>query len=188
MSAVFKIILILVVVAVSLGLIATIGVTGLAGYAVANAANSTPEEVNQAAERIASFELPEGYAGDYGFSKFGFSVAAYDPGDGHSHLTLAQGPKGLGVQQGTLEKMLNQARPGDSDRTTRLTVVETRTVILRGEETILVVQDGTSGDGTAYRQATATFNGKSGPALVILEEPLSRWDDARVTAFLASIQ
>lgn len=184
MSAVVKIFLFLL----AAGAIALAALLGLSGYVVAAAARSTPDQVTEAAAEIASFSLPEGYESDYSFSAFGFSIASFDRNDGHSHLTLVQGPKGLGITQGALERMLNQARPGQSDRTTRLSVVDTATVTVRGAETTAVVQAGVSGNGTAYRQVTASFEGKGGPALVVLEEPVTRWDDTRAMDLLASIE
>jgi hypothetical protein len=118
----------------------------------------------------------------------GYSIVSYHPGDGHSHLYLVQAPADKEVSQAELEAMLNKAQPGNTDKTTHLTVVEKRTITIRGQETAVVISEGTNGDGEAYRQATAAFQGKGGPALLVISEPNNRWDAARLDQLIASIQ
>ena len=68
-----------------------------------------------------------------------------------------------------------------------MVVIETRSVIVRGQEASLAISEGVSGEGETYRQATLAFQGEGGPALLTLSEPTSRWDQEMVDAFIASI-
>jgi hypothetical protein len=148
--------------------------------------NSNPEDVFSAASDIADFEPPAGYTSEFTASLLGYTVAAYSPGDGHSHLYLIQSDKESDAEK--LEQMLAELVPGSSDPNTRLTVIENRAVTLRGQEVTMVISDGINHGGDTYRQATVAFQGKGGPALLVLSEPTNRWDQSAVDAFLASIE
>ncbi|HEY3475229.1 MAG TPA: hypothetical protein VGK56_11510 [Anaerolineales bacterium] len=148
--------------------------------------NGNPEDVSSAAAEIADFEPPAGYDSEFTASLLGYTVAAYNPGDGHSHLYLIQSDKESDAEK--LEQMLAELVPGSSDPNTRLTVIENRVATVRGQEVTLIISDGISSDGDAYRQVTAAFQGKGGPALLVLSEPIERWDQSAVDTFIASIK
>ncbi len=164
-----------------------IAVFALAGLLLAGCQYKPADVANRAAE-IAGFTLPEGYQPEMAFEMNGYSVVSYNPGDGHSHLYLVQAPASEDITPEKLEAMLSQGKTGQTDRTTRLTVVEKRTATIRGQAVTLVISEGTNSHGDAYRQATTAFQGKRGPAMLVLEEPASRWDDARLNQLIASIQ
>jgi hypothetical protein len=149
---------------------------------------SKPADVSTSAARIAEFSLPEGYQPEMAADLGGYSIVMYNSGDGHSHLYLVQAPESKDLSQAKLEEMLGQTQSGKKDRATRMTVVEKRAASIRGQESTLVISEGTNSDGDPYRQVTAAFQGKGGPALLVMSEPTSRWDDARVNQLIASIQ
>ena len=148
--------------------------------------NSNPEDVSSAASEIADFEPPSGYSSEFTASLLGYTVAAYNPGDGHSHLYLIQSDNESDAEK--LEQMLSELVPGSRDPNTRLTVIENRAATIRGQEVTLVISDGVNSDGDSYRQITAAFEGKGGPALLVLSEPIERWDQSAVDAFITSIK
>ena len=148
--------------------------------------SSDSNEVANVASEIADFEPPAGYSSDFTANLLGYTVAAYNPGDGHSHLYLVQSEKESDAEK--LAQMLEKLVPGSSDRNTRLTVIENRAATIRGQETTLVISDGVNSEGESYRQVTAAFPGNGGPALLVLAEPTDRWDQSAVDAFIASIQ
>ena len=148
--------------------------------------SSDSNEVANVASEIADFEPPAGYSSDFTANLLGYTVAAYNPGDGHSHLYLVQSEKESDAEK--LAQMLEKLVPGSSDRNTRLTVIENRAATIRGQETTLVISDGVNSEGESYRQVTAAFPGKGGPALLVLSEPTDRWDQSAVDAFIASIK
>ena len=148
--------------------------------------NSDSDQVSSAAAQIADFEPPAGYTSEFTASLLGYTVAAYSPGDGHSHLYLIQSENESDGEK--LADMLKELVPGTSDANTRLTVIENREATIRGQEVTLVVSAGVNSEGDPYRQVTAAFQGKGGPALLVLSEPSDRWDPSTVDAFIASIQ
>ena len=137
----------------------------------------------QTANRIADFTLPAGYREEYVVNIGGYLAVSYYTGDGHSHIFLIQGPPDLRIDRDSIWDMLPAY-----DRTTRLTVVETRSIVVRDQDTPLTISEGANSDGVAYRELAVPFQGKGGPALLVMSEPLTRWDRATVFTFVASIR
>lgn len=160
--------------------------TGLSACGSVSSFNTEGEQVASAAAEIADFDLPAGYAADFTARLMGYTVAAFNPGDGHSHLYLIQSDNGADGEK--LQSILDEVVPGSSDSHTRMTIVETRPVVVRDEESTLVISEGVSSDGETYRQASVAFQGHGGPALLVFSEPTTRWKQATVDALLASIQ
>lgn len=166
--------------------IATVLLITLFACAPRIAINGNPEDVSSAAAEIADFDLPAGYAPEFSASLGSYDLAAYSPGDGHSHLYLIQSENEADSQE--LEKILTDMAPGSRDPNTRLTVIENRTATIRGQAATLVISDGVNHEGESYRQITAAFQGKGGPALLVLSEPAESWDISTVDALIASIR
>lgn len=160
--------------------------TGLAACGPGSSFSTESEQVASAAAEIAGFDLPAGYNADFTARLMGYTFAAFDPGDGHSHLYLIQ--SGDGADGEKLESMLDEVVPGSSNSHTRMTIVETRPVVVRDEESTLVISEGVNSAGETYRQASVAFQGDGGPALLVFSEPTTRWDPATLDALLASIQ
>lgn len=147
--------------------------------------NTNAEKVISAAAEVTDFDLPAGYSPEFTASLEGYTLVSYTPGDGHSHLYMIQSEKESDGEK--LDNMLYQIAPGSYDPQTRMTVIETRPVSVRGQEETLVISEGSNGDGELYRQVTVAFQGKGGPALLVFSEPVERWNQESVNAFLASI-
>ena len=75
-----------------------------------------------------------------------------------------------------------------ADRYTRVNIVETRTVTMRGKEVPMVVGEGINSENQDFREVTALFEGRGGPALVSIISPVDQWDWETVDAFIASIE
>jgi hypothetical protein len=152
----------------------------------ADSINKDSEQVSSVPATIADFDLPAGYQADFGLHLMGYTVVSFRPDDEHSHLYFIQSEKEADGEK--LTQVLDELVPGAGDPQTRMTVIETRPATVRGQEVTLVTSEGISSDGETYRQVTAAFQGKGGPALLVLSEPVSQWDQETVDAFLASIQ
>ncbi len=83
-----------------------------------------------AAVEIADFELPAGYYADFRSYAMGYTVAAYSRGTGPSHLYLIQSDDESDAEK--LTQVLGELVVGSGDPQTRMTVIETRSVIVRG--------------------------------------------------------
>jgi len=148
--------------------------------------NTDADQVAQNAAQIADFEPPSGFSPEFSASLKGYILVSYRVQGENSHLYLIQSSNPQDADQ--LTQMLGQMVPSAQDAQTRTTVLETRTVTLRGEETTLILSEGINSEGGRYRQATAAFTGKGGPALVSFSQPLERWNTDTVLTFLFSLR
>jgi hypothetical protein len=167
-------------------LLSTFMLSSLSACIPDDSINKDSEQVSSAAATIADFDLPVGYQADFSASLMGYTFASFRPDDEHSHLYFIQSEKETDGEK--LAQMLDELVPGASDPQTRMTVIETRPATIREQQVTLVISEGVSSDGETYRQVTAAFQGKGGPALLVLSEPVSRWNQETVDAFLTSIQ
>ncbi len=171
------------------GGVATFGALTWFGVTVGQQFEPNPEKVAQIASKIADFKLPPGYTTEYGIEVADFALASYSPGDDHSHIMFIQMPPDSKVDQVTLERQMTQVtQPRSSKRPTKLTMVGASQVTVRGQSVKFVISEGTNSEGQAYRQMRGMFQGKGGLVLLTVEEPTSRWNQATVDAFIASIR
>lgn len=149
------------------------------------AINTNVDKVASTAAEIAGFNLPAGYRPEFSASLKGYTLVSYNPGNGHSHLYLIQSKKDSDRE--ILGSMVNQIAPGSYDPQTRMTIIETRSITVREQEVTMIISEGVTAEGEAFRQVMVAFQGNGGPALVLLSEPVARWNQERVDAFIASI-
>lgn len=189
MNRTTKIILIAIASLFVLGIIAIVGVAYAGSRFVAKSMTGDPGAVQEAAAKIADLELPEGYRADYAVNMAGFTMAAYNPGDGHSHLMLIQFPSGAHLDEAEMRRQVGKvARNAGRNDYDGVKMVAQVPVTIRGQQVTATINEGVSSDGQPFRMAVAAFEGKSGPALVMLEEPIARWDQARMDALFASMR
>jgi hypothetical protein len=148
--------------------------------------NTDTDKIISVASEIADFDLPAGYQPEFSASLEGYTLVSYNPGDGHSHLYLIQSEKESDGEK--LASMVEQIAPGSYDPQTRMTVIETHLVTMREQEVTLVISEGVTSEGETYRQVTVAFQGKGGPALLVLCGPATSWNQQLVDAFIDSIQ
>jgi hypothetical protein len=67
-----------------------------------------------------------------------------------------------------------------------MSVVEEVPVIIQDQETMLSISEGETSDGVSYRMVSANFQGRSGPALLMIAGPLDEWDQEMVDSFISS--
>ncbi len=154
------------------------------GQALSSASGTDPAKVAKIAASIADFSLPAGFEGSFGMQLLGFSLVGYNGSDGHSHIYFVQVPDSIHVDPASIERQVNPR----NDRPARLKVVERGEVSIRGQLVPYEISEGTSGDGQAYRELSAFFQGKGGQAMVNISSPSTSWDKALVDSFLGSIQ
>ncbi len=70
----------------------------------------------------------------------------------------------------------------------QLTLVDTRTVSIRGQPVPMTIYEGTSRGGGRMRQAFAAFDGKGGTALLMVAGDTTAWSQMAVDQFIASIR
>ena len=159
-----------------------------------NRAEQTVSESHEVAVRvgseIADYEVPEGFDSPFSVHFGDVIMIGYKSTSENSHILLAQFPNETSIN---VDEMLRIISEGSTDPTsiwynTETTLVEQYPVTIRGQECTLNINEGTSSEGMKYRSAIATFNGRSGPSLVLIASPVDEWDIEMIQSFLASIQ
>jgi hypothetical protein len=134
----------------------SVALTSCAGLDIGG---GTGTSIAETAARIANFKPPEGFKPEFAISLDAYTLVSYSPGDGHSHLYLIQSIDAEDKNQ--LDRAIKNILPGDNERETRMTVIEKRTVTVRGQETTLVLSEGIKGDGNLFFQAMVNFDGEA---------------------------
>ena len=174
---------------------ATLFATGLWTFSrVANAVEQSvdvkPEEAVRVGGEIADYEVPEGFGSPVSFHMGDMTMIRYRTQDDMSYILLAQFPEGTSIN---VEEMLRRMEEGTSDPdnvwySTDTKIIEQKAVTIRGQETTLNISEGINLDRHDYRYATAKFEGRSGPALVIVATPVEIWNMELVEDFISTIQ
>ena len=152
--------------------------------------SESPQEAVRLGSEIADFEVPEGFGSPYSVHFGDVTLIGYKSRSEKSHLLLAQFPQGTSIN---VDEMLRAIREGSGDPNsiwynTETTLVEQSPVTICGQETTLNISEGISSDGVPFRMATAKFEGRGGPSLVMVAGPIYEWDGKMVDAFIESIQ
>lgn len=149
-----------------------------------------PQEVSRVGEEIADFEVPDGFGNPYGVHFGDVTMIGYASQSGDTHLLLTQFPEGTHVDVDEMLKTISRYSTDSNSQwyDVQTTLIEEKPVTIRGEETTLSISEGTSSEGGIYRSATAAFQGRGGPALVMIAGPIDEWDIEMVEDFIASIQ
>jgi hypothetical protein len=166
-----------------------VSLSGSAWQSASQAMTFNAQDIRGSAAEIAQFELPHDYSPDYAFAIGGFRVVSFDPGDNHSHLMLVQSPTWLHLDQAQFEQQLRREH-GDrlkwSERD-EAKVVDHRTLRVQGQPVEFTIGEGVNSEGESYRTMAGVWDGPEGQVLIYIEEPLSRWNQAEIDAFVASI-
>lgn len=152
--------------------------------------SESPEMAVTVGSEIADYEIPNGFGSPYVVHFGDVSMVGYTSGSERSHILLAQFPVGTHVDVNTLLKQISKGsgQPDSVWYNTETTLIDEKPVLIRGEECILHISEGTSSEGTTYRSAIATFEGRGGPSLVLISTPLDEWDIDLIESFISSIQ
>lgn len=183
-------IILLLLVLSGLGVAATVALSRTTRVGLARTVVVDGDKINSIAENIAHIDLPPGYAPEFGMRGLGFAMASYSPTDKQGHLTLVQIPAWLPMDDEAIIRRarasLQEEQQGDVEIT--LTVVEEREIDLGDHAIFYSIAEGTNDEGVDYRTMQLYYPGRNGKVALLLEEPVSRWDDARAQALLASLR
>jgi len=137
--------------------------------------NIGPGDSAQAAENIATMDIPAGYTLTSGMSMLVFDMATLTPTSDKSlpSIMLVQFSKYISIDIENVD-----IESGDS-----LPVVDSFQITIRGKErTVTVREDSRS------RHWTVIFDGNAGDALFMAEGSISGWDEGLLLDFLNSIR
>ena len=153
-------------------------------------ATINPKKIDQMGAEIADYSLPHNSFAAYGFHSADVTIVGYGIADEDFHINILElGPNGH-IALDDMEKQLREStRPYeiqvfDLD----MTAIETKTVIIRGQEHILTVREGVNKSGKIYRVALVQFDGKGGPALLAMSGALDSWDQEMIEQFIREME
>jgi hypothetical protein len=191
MSRSLRVVLVIVAVALFLCCVAGLGATLLGTRLAGRILITNPERVQAVGRQIADYEVPPGYTEMYAMNVLGLKVVAIGPATS-SDLTLImlmQLPAGIQVSQEEMERQVEQAlaRQTGLDNADMTSLKREETTI-KGELATLTVREGTTQRGERLRQVTGFFQGKEGPAVLMVTGEAASWDETTVDGFIASIR
>jgi hypothetical protein len=146
------------------------------------------EDVRQVADKIAGYQLPAGYTEQFSVDMLGYQLVSLEGPMPSCHIYLVQAPQDADID---LEKLQEKARTLEVSRTAPaadIRIVETRDGIINGQSVTLLIGEGSNSENQTYREVTALFEGRNGPALVSMGATTNLWDWDLVDSFLSSIE
>lgn len=147
-----------------------------------------PGNADQVAQQIADFRLPAGYTAQSAMSIGHFELAIYAPSTYKGHLILMQLPPGVTADQVEMERRLReQTRDLNYADYAHVQTISTSQMTVRGQPSTVTTSEGTNSEGEIYRLTYAVFQGKDGLAFLLMAAPASRWNQAEVDGFIASL-
>ncbi|QPC81360.1 hypothetical protein G4Y79_16870 [Phototrophicus methaneseepsis] len=169
-----------------IAVVAIVVTGGVLTYVLAQQLTDTAR-INRVAHSIANFDLPAGYQADYAVEILDYTIAAYQSADGHGHLALLQAPANVipneQVMQGYVANNDQQTMTWSSS-----TLVGSEQHLVRGQPATAMITDRINSEGETYRSLNMVFEGENGTILLVINQPLTQWDDASIEAFIASIR
>jgi hypothetical protein len=192
MSRGLRIALVLVAIVLFLCCVAGLGVTLLGTRLVGRAFITNPDKVQAVGREIADYDVPAGYDEMFAMNVLGMQMVAIGPRDTAADtmaIMLAQFPAEVGFSQQEIERQMKQALARQIGLGgANMTIVGQEQVVIRGEPVTLTVREGTAEDGEPMRQVTGLFQGKGGPAMLMVIGEVNTWDQAVLDRFIASIR
>lgn len=150
-----------------------------------------PQLVSGIADEIADFDLPAGFGSPDGVHFADFSAVSYRSQSGDTHIFLVQFPRGTRLDA---DEMLNTIKHSSAVLETpwygiQMATVEQKPVTVHGQESTLIIQEGITSDGEAFRTGIVTFQAEgSGPALLMVAGPVEEWDAEMLDSLIASVK
>ncbi|HEY2981334.1 MAG TPA: hypothetical protein VGJ22_09160, partial [Anaerolineales bacterium] len=129
-----------------------------------------PTGIAEVGHGIAEYDVPPGYQESMAMSLFTYDLVAITPiadAQSGSMIMLMQFAGAANVSTEEMQRAMEQqtGQPGS-----QMTVVESRTEIIRGEEVTVKISESTT-QGIALRQLVAMFRGNHGPTMLMIQGP-----------------
>jgi hypothetical protein len=148
-----------------------------------------PASASEAAHKIADYTLPDGYQEQMAMDILFYSFVMIGPESEATNepiIMLAQFQAGIDQQQ--MEEQIRQSFEQQSGRRgMTLELKEVKKMTIRGEETDVVIYEGTDQSGTSMRQLVTTFPGKDGNAMLMIMGSPEYWNEDEIDQFIESI-
>jgi len=138
-------------------------------------------------EKICAFDIPEGYDLQFIVELDGNPIISMNGPQASDHIYLVQLPKGVEINLDDVDQPIGIMVSRQENDQRETTLIERKTVSICGQDVPLMVSEGINADNQLYRQNTAVFEGKNGPALINITSIVENWNQALVDEFIASL-
>jgi hypothetical protein len=147
----------------------------------------TEKAVRVGAE-IVDYQVPDGFTSSFSFHFGNTIIIGNDSADNRAHIILAQFPEGTSINFDEIYKMIQEGsnNPGSRWFDSDMKTIDRIPVTINGQNTTLVINEGDTSEGVTYRMATADFDGRGGPAVLIIVTPADEWDMQMVDQLIQS--
>ena len=163
----------------------------IGGMFMSRSVATEPEDVAAIGSKVVDYEAPPGYEAVFGMSFFGFDLVGLgsDKENPQMLIFLMQFPEWANADQASMEAQLQQSVNQQLDSgEMQLETVGEQEVIIGDQPVTLTIREGSNAEGQSVRQVTGIFQGKGGPAILMIMGNVESWDQAAVDQFLASIR
>lgn len=170
------------------GVVAVLVIGNRLGKAIGSAVSNDPAAVQESASKIVDFDLPPSWTEAYSMSLMGVTMAGFASGDGETITFLFQMPSGTDTDSAQIQEQMRQMAEGQTNQSYSMQLVETRPITVRGQTVDLLIYQGTNSEGVSMQQWMTSFEGKTGPAWLMIIGSTAGWDQAGVDAFISSLR
>lgn len=146
-----------------------------------------PAAADLAAE-ITEYELPLNYEPRFGVEIMGTKMVTLEDASDPTAATywLLESKEEAGDFDTLANTMASMTGAGAVD-TSGLTKVSGRDLTIRGKPATITLREGPSAEGAGIREVQLEFEGKSGPAMLLVVGPAENWDQPSIDQFIQSL-
>ena len=184
--------LILVAIVLFCCCVAGLGMTLLGTSLIGRAFITNPDRIEAIGRQIVDYEIPAGYEEMFAMDMVGVKMVAIGTSSVDTDfmmIVLMQFSPRVEISREEVERQVEQALTrqiglGNADWVN----VGQEERIINGEPVTMTVREGTTDYGEHLRQISGLFQGKGGPAMLIVTGESEAWDQAAVDSFIVSIR
>ena len=184
--------LILVAIVLFCCCVAGLGMTLLGTGLIGRAFITNPDRIEAIGRQIVDYEIPAGCEEMFAMDMVGVKMVAIGTSSVDTDfmmIVLMQFSPRMEISREEVERQVEQALTrqiglGNADWVS----VGQEERIINGEPVTMAVREGTTDYGEHLRQISGLFQGKGGPAMLIVTGESEAWDQATVDSFIVSIR
>lgn len=185
------IIIIVVVVLAAVCICATVAGVILftrAGAFLREASSTEPQDVDDTVSQIVDLELPPGVTPAMSMNLLGITMVGYTAPDNNTTIFLFQVPPNTDMPMEQFQEQIKRMAEQQTGERFNLEEIGSQTYTIRGQTTDLTIYEGTGNSGNTIRQMIGAFEGKGGPAWIIVSGPTSTWDQQLIDRFINAMR
>ncbi len=145
-------------------------------------------EAAKVGKEIADYEKPAGYNEQMAMNIAGVKMVIMGGGADNGVIMMMQAPAGTLSEADLKARMQQSFNQSMGRNNVTLSSAGTQDVVIKGKTIKMEMSEGTNDKGVKIRQGIAVFDGKGGPAVLMMMGSEADWDPAKIDAFLASIK